>query len=88
MSGKFESVWAETKFGAACERSKEIRVKSSYDKSASSIFKFNAKNGILKELTATYPVDRLQVPDIFVNVFQSSLLKTTRIGFLRIQATS
>lgn len=70
-----DSVWVEAKFGANSERTKEIQVKSSSNKSPIKVFKFGSKNGLVKEISANFPVDKAQVPDIFINIYHSSILR-------------
>lgn len=42
----------------------------------------------MEDLAFTYPQDRSQIPDIFVNVYQKQTIgENKRIGYLRIKAT-
>lgn len=42
----------------------------------------------MDDLAFTYPQDRSQIPDIFINVFQKQTVgENKRIGYLRIKAT-
>lgn len=82
-----KKVWVEVKFGATAERTKDVRSKGvSTNEEDFKQFKFSGRKGVVKEIRANYPVDKGQVPDIFLNVYTYNLLKTERIGYYRIKA--
>jgi hypothetical protein len=86
---EYEKVWIEAKFGANMKKTKEIKFKRSgqTEQDEFKTFKFTGSKGQIDEIRATYPIDKGQVPDIFLNVYAKKLFKTERLGYIRIKAS-
>lgn len=66
-----EECWVEVKFGANIEKSKKSKFRNSSGNKSSKFknFRFKGSKGIIKEIKGIFPIEKSQVPDIFLNIY-------------------
>ena len=84
--------FVEAKFGGTTERTRTVKCREDERSNTNQnykYFKFKGRKTEIKEISTVMPVDRTQIPDIFLNIFSEKFLRgTRRIGYVRIKASA